>query len=154
MFARLLGAGEGKGARFQAVLPLSGGLFGRSRRDSELNIGLQRATEASSLSAMPRAPGSLGKKGPHGGGGWTFFFFLSEVQGGVLLAPATPNVGGVTWGGQAANQRPLLVSSSKRSILCDSCPGFGEPGCRGWGEGGHQVSGEGLGSSPLTRMLQ
>lgn len=30
-----------------------------------------------------------------------FFFFFSEVQGGVLLAPATPNVGGGTWGGQA-----------------------------------------------------
>ena len=101
MFARLLGAGEGKGARFQAVLPLSGRLFGRSRRDSELNTGLQPATESTSLSEMPRALGSLGKKGPHGGGGWTFFFFFSEVQGGVLLAPATPNMGGVTWGGQA-----------------------------------------------------
>ena len=68
---------------------------------TQLNTGLQPATESSSLSAMPRALGSLGKKGPHGGGGWTFFFFFSEVQGRVLLAPATPNMGGVTWGGQA-----------------------------------------------------
>lgn len=48
---------------------------------------------------------------------------------------------------QAAYQFPLLASSSKRSILCDSCPGFrGNWGARvRGGEGGHQVSGEGLG---------